>query len=193
MLLSLIVYAISKVRSLRESRKVREEYEKKERNRLREIAYTDYLTGCFNRNYRNYWMENILPEAEFPVTFVSLDCNDLKQVNDKYGHERGDDMLAELAALLKKHFTRQGDTIIRTGGDEFLIICCATDTSQAEIVMEKILNEAKEHHIEDYALSFAYGIDTQTKEDFDFDEGMRRSDMELIRAKALYHGRSSQI
>lgn len=193
MLLSLIVYAISKVRSLRESRKVREEYEKKERNRLREIAYTDYLTGCFNRNYMNYWMENILPEAEFPVTFVSLDCNDLKQVNDKYGHERGDDMLAELAALLKKHFTRQGDTIIRTGGDEFLIICCATDTSQAEIVMEKILNEAKEHHIEDYALSFAYGIDTQTKEDFDFDEGMRRSDMELIRAKALYHGRSSQI
>jgi diguanylate cyclase (GGDEF)-like protein len=87
---------------------------------LAHAARTDALTGLLNR--RGY--EELLAEKAgepFPGSLVVLDLNNLKPLNDRYGHPAGDAALQLVARALRVHF-RVTDPIFRTGGDEFLVV-----------------------------------------------------------------------
>lgn len=88
----------------------------KERNQL---LFFDPLTGVKNRA-SFYDTVQILDDMKFPQTFVTVDINDLKNINDNYGHYRGDLLIKTCSTILKKVYP--GDFIYRMGGDEFLII-----------------------------------------------------------------------
>jgi len=97
---------------------------KEQEQRLREMAYTDQLTGLSNRaafDERCKATLSRLKTSDGSATLVLLDLDDFKAVNDTYGHPYGDSLLEQFAAELASHFD-ETTLVARTGGDEFGVI-----------------------------------------------------------------------
>lgn len=95
-----------------------------QQTQLRDAAFTDPLTGAFNRRYFDRFLLSALHEAQTRRNFVSValfDLDNFKQFNDLYGHEAGDDVLREVVRLLSSTI-RPTDRVCRLGGDEFAVI-----------------------------------------------------------------------
>ena len=111
--------------------------------KLRFLAYHDPLTGLLNRRV----METVL-KREFNrsrryasiLSVVFLDLDDFKGVNDRYGHDRGDDLLKHVAKNLLE-MSRDSDVVARFAGDEFVYILPETPERNAE----KLMNRIKDH------------------------------------------------
>ena len=87
---------------------------------LRDEACRDYLTGLLNRR-GFYTALDALRQEDLPLAMYLFDLDDLKKVNDRYGHEAGDQMLRSFSDLLRRQ-TRDGDILCRYGGDEFVVV-----------------------------------------------------------------------
>lgn len=93
-------------------------------------AYTDTLTGLLNRRALDPVMRRLIAGGQ-EFALMHLDLDYFKSVNDTLGHAAGDHVLRRVAQILLEE-TRDGDTVIRTGGDEFVLIF-AERTSEAEL------------------------------------------------------------
>jgi diguanylate cyclase (GGDEF)-like protein len=106
--------------------------------KLREQAERDWLTGLFNRRY----LAGVL-EAEdaapggAPLSVAALDLDHFKAINDRFGHEVGDRVLARAAQLLQQH-VRSGDVVARTGGEEFVVVMPGTEERDAVACAERL-------------------------------------------------------
>jgi diguanylate cyclase (GGDEF)-like protein/PAS domain S-box-containing protein len=101
---------------------------------LRRRASHDALTGLLNRDALEDHLEETLQESRDGVIVAFLDLDGFKEVNDTFGHEAGDLVLATIARRLRRAF-RASDVIGRYGGDEFVIVCRARNTiDEAAIV-----------------------------------------------------------
>lgn len=104
------------------------------------LTQKDGLTGI--NNWRSF-QENLEVELarqsrhRYPMTLVFIDVDNFKQVNDQWGHQRGDDLLRAIAHRLTQS-VRTGDLISRIGGDEFTILMPHTDQQQAAAVMRRL-------------------------------------------------------
>ncbi len=95
-----------------------------------------------------------------PVLFVVADLDGMKQINDTFGHEAGDQALIETASVLKKTF-RDADIIGRIGGDEFAVCIMEDDTSTADAItarLEENIRIANDTTTSPYKLSISEGI-----------------------------------
>lgn len=91
---------------------------------LREAAFTDPLTGAWNRRYFDRFLASVLEgarEARRSITVMVFDIDDFKKYNDKYGHDAGDEILREAVRLMRS-VIRPSDRVCRIGGDEFGVI-----------------------------------------------------------------------
>ncbi len=113
------------------------------KSRLQEQAVRDPLTGVFNRRF----LTETLPREEArakrsqrPITVFMTDINRFKEINDRFGHQTGDTVLQEVASLLLTQI-RQGDFVVRYGGDEFLIVLPenAAETDELKARIERAL------------------------------------------------------
>jgi diguanylate cyclase (GGDEF)-like protein len=114
------------------------EYE--ELKALQRNAVTDPLTGLHNRRLFDETFDKELNRARryaHPLSLVALDLHRFKEVNDKHGHPRGDDVLHAAAATLRKAL-RTSDSAFRTGGDEFALLLPQTDAAQAAALSRRI-------------------------------------------------------
>jgi diguanylate cyclase (GGDEF)-like protein len=114
------------------------EYE--ELKNLQRHAVTDPLTGLHNRRLFDETLEKELNRARryaHHLSLVTLDLHRFKEVNDKYGHPRGDEVLHAAATTLRKAL-RTSDSAFRTGGDEFALILPQTDSAQASALSRRI-------------------------------------------------------
>lgn len=108
---------------------------------LEELAHTDPLTGVGNRKILDAALEDAIrnasstPQIEFCALVV--DVNSLKPVNDQHGHEAGDSVIVHIARVLKACLRRE-DTLARSGGDEFIILCANTLPTGAEELADRI-------------------------------------------------------
>lgn len=108
---------------------------------LTEQARRDPLTGVYNRLH----MEEVL-EREFaaagmhPLTVALVDLDDFKQINDRYGHLVGDQVLRQFAQTVQR-VLRSTDFVARYGGEEFLLVLNYSNESAAEQVLQRLLNE----------------------------------------------------
>jgi diguanylate cyclase (GGDEF)-like protein len=107
---------------------------------LHRTAITDALTGLYNRRLFNENFDKEINRARryaHPLSLVLLDLHRFKEVNDKYGHPRGDEVLRAAASTLKKAL-RTSDSAFRIGGDEFALLLPQTDSVQASALSRRI-------------------------------------------------------
>jgi two-component system cell cycle response regulator len=102
-----------------------------------ELAITDQLTGLFNRRYMSRHLSTLLSEGSKPVSFLMLDVDFFKQINDTYGHDVGDEVLKEFANRISAN-VRGIDLACRFGGEEFVVVMPDTDLSFAYLVAERL-------------------------------------------------------
>ena len=91
---------------------------------LKKAAFTDELTGAYNRRYFQRFLGAAIAQAKpnrHPVSLLYFDVDDFKKYNDRYGHAAGDEILSETVRLLNS-VIRPSDRVCRIGGDEFAVI-----------------------------------------------------------------------
>jgi diguanylate cyclase (GGDEF)-like protein len=108
---------------------------------LEDLAVTDALTNVKNRRYfdqtfKNAWSAAAITDHE--LSLVMIDIDNFKQVNDRYGHQVGDQCLQHIAGIIKESLHRQGDEVTRYGGEEFAVILPHTGKKAAMTVAERI-------------------------------------------------------
>lgn len=113
--------------------------------KMEALARTDTLTGLYNRRVLNEILEREIPRAMRNGTNCAVaiaDIDDFKHVNDTYGHDCGDVVLQEMAAILRTAI-RGTDYVGRWGGEEFLFVLPETDICGAEVVMNRVLEDVR--------------------------------------------------
>ncbi|WP_157730004.1 GGDEF domain-containing protein [Bacterioplanes sanyensis] len=108
--------------------------------RIEELAVTDELTGLYNRRYLLRGMEKHAALADREgLSFVAvfIDIDHFKHINDSHGHSIGDQVLAELAMVLRRS-VREADMASRYGGEEFVLLLSGVDLVEAAPVLERI-------------------------------------------------------
>jgi len=112
-------------------------------------AMSDHLTGLYNRRG---W-ETLLVQEEarckrfgLPAGIFSIDLDDLKVVNDKFGHMRGDELICKAAKIITS-LTRTTDVVARIGGDEFAILATGCSAFHLEALNDRVRTGLAEHNI----------------------------------------------
>ena len=133
---------------------------------LEKLAYTDALTGLANRRSCEDWFDMLDADGEEKQYAIGVfDLNNLKQVNDKLGHEEGDAFIRTFGEILQEVFASYG-LVGRTGGDEFLVILNHVSTEEIDALigqMKNLITQRNKEH-QNWSLSTAYGISEHTKE-----------------------------
>lgn len=115
---------------------------KKQLKDMEERAHHDVLTGLPNRRYFMEGLKHRILRCQRygdVTALLSLDVNNLKKVNDSYGHPAGDLLLTRLAEILNNN-VRASDMVARIGGDEFAILLDNLDSEQVELKINSLLN-----------------------------------------------------
>jgi diguanylate cyclase (GGDEF)-like protein len=122
-------------------------HDHKEEEALLVLSLTDELTGLYNRRRFFVLTEQCLKVAvrtrKKPL-LLFIDMDDLKWINDHYGHNEGDQALIVLANILKKTF-RESDIIARIGGDEFVVLLESTDEN-SETLLTRLHENVKDYN-----------------------------------------------
>src|SRR5271157_309706 len=169
------------------------EYE--EYKKLQVNAITDPLTGLYNRRLFAESFEKELNRARrygLPLGIVILDLHRFKEVNDKYGHPRGDEVLRAAATTLKKAL-RTSDSAFRIGGDEFALLLPQTDAAQALALSRRVgtvFEESIAHLQMGVSVSMDHGVATFPQDGDQADQLIRVADERLYRLKHANHGKS---
>lgn len=128
-----------------------------EDNVYKELAFTDILTGLNSRAKWEADMARIQEQMSDyrSVTTAMLDVNDLKKVNDRYGHHEGDRVLTTVSEALKKRFRGKG-RCYRLGGDEFCVIMLNKPLGELVDTLEQVADDLGANALT-YPMSFAWG------------------------------------
>jgi len=124
-----------------------DEVEESFQKTLYEAATRDPLVGCHNRRYL---AETLAAEfatslrAGIPLSFMMLDLDHFKQVNDDYGHPAGDHALQEVGRLIQEYL-RTGDTLARYGGEEFALVLRHCSADGAVVLAERLRTAIQNH------------------------------------------------
>lgn len=138
--------------------------------------YEDSLTKAYNRRYFDERLFCVQDGKVREMVFIAADLKDFKKINDTYGHSTGDYVLAQAVRLMKKT-VRAGDSIIRMGGDEFLIVLNNCNQDAAKRIIDNIRKAFKDDLVYDrekglYA-TVNFGI--SYREHFNGEEALIRS------------------
>ena len=141
--------------------------EETERNFLIKSAYTDELTQLPNRRYCSEHMKMIDEEKISDYTVMSFDLNNLKQVNDNYGHSQGDILIQEAAEVILKSFAEHG-VVGRMGGDEFIAILKTCRKEDIEELLKNLYGNIEKKNQNrrelDLAISCGYATSDELQE-----------------------------
>ena len=151
-----------------------------ENENLQAIAYYDQLTGCWSRQH----MEESIRNKNIHPSYLALgDIDDFKKVNDRYGHLCGDEVLREVAAIMKNAICHT-DGIIRWGGEEFLVLFEEDEEGiilqYVEAIREQIAAHEFRYEEESFHITMTFGI---SRIDQDIKEAIRISDIKMYEGK----------
>ena len=144
--------------------------------------YTDMLTSLKNRNYLNAKMAEWEESKVFPQSIVMVDLNNVKYVNDNYGHEEGDQLIIKAAGILV-NTQLENSEVIRTDGNEFLIYLVGYSDRQISTYTKKLEKEMKSLPHE---FGAAVGYSMITDEIKTLDDAINEATLEMITNKEEY-------
>lgn len=116
--------------------------------KLQHEANTDQHTGCFNKTYFNNALDTEVKKCKLkgdPLSLIILDLDHFKSLNDNHGHDAGDFVLKELAALVRSHGVRDRDIFARYGGEEFVILLPQTNIKNSYDIAERLRGLIESH------------------------------------------------
>jgi len=160
---------------------------------LKAIGFLDPLTEVnnkrgFDTNADQLWRLAIREDK--PVSFISIDLDNFKNINDAYGQETGDAVLKGIAVILKKCAHRPLDTVVRLGGEEFGVLLFDTPKEQAAYIAEKMRSLIYKQYSSDFpikmteSVSVSMGVSTQTPNlDSQLDDLIAVAEKNLSKAK----------
>lgn len=129
----------------------------------RQLSRRDFLTGCLNTRAFQEILEyeiNRQNRVGHPITLAYVDLDNFKEINDLFGHLRGDELLKCIADSFSGCI-RKTDVVARIGGDEFVVLLPGTNEDAAHVVVnkirEKLLNDMKNNH---WPTTFSIGVVT---------------------------------
>jgi diguanylate cyclase (GGDEF)-like protein len=148
---------------------------------LRNLAMIDPLTGLYNRRFAEQRLAAEVARSErrgYPLTVLTLDLNNFKEINDTYGHPAGDQVLQEFATRLNK-VIRGSDLAVRLGGDEFLVVLPECTLEQLKLVLERLSSFELDWQGQKIPVTFSAGWK-------DYEQGDRSEEMLAGADQALY-------
>lgn len=152
--------------------------------KLEKLSYTDSLTGLYNRNFYNHYLEHLAETSPKDVAVLFADVNSLKKANDNFGHEFGDILIKWSGNYLKKQL---GGMIFRIGGDEF--VCFVEGISKNNfdkkiLALQEGLKQESNLHM---SIGFTWCAQLENVK-----EVMKEVDLEMYRDKKHYYQEKSQ-
>jgi len=154
---------------------------------VKRLAITDPLTGCYNRRFFDEIGRRELERHRRygkPLTVMFVDLNQFKHLNDRFGHDAGDQVLQSLGGLLQRQ-VRQSDYVIRWGGDEFLLLLTCT-AEEAALKGEELKSAfAIERDLADLPADTGLSVGVAAVEDSaeTLTDAIRAADSEMYRDK----------
>jgi diguanylate cyclase (GGDEF)-like protein len=161
---------------------------------VHENSVRDSLTGCFNRQHALEVIDAELRRAKrskLPLALIVFDLDRFKDINDRYGHLCGDEVLARVGQRMKT-VLRSSDFKCRWGGEEFLVLLPDTDTGGAERAAENLRHDLEAHpvnwhvadiHVADIPVTASFGLTPIVPGETDVAAIITRADAAMYRAK----------
>jgi len=156
--------------------------------RLRYLAKIDPMTGALNRAAGMEFLELFFDEgiiSKDDITLVFLDLDNLKEINDKYGHGKGDDVIKIVAEIIQKNI-KKDHLFIRYGGDEFLIVVRNNEETSHEFIVNRITIDLKirsRDFITPISLSFGVSFAGEVEND-NLEKMIKRADERMYIEKS---------
>ena len=148
-------------------------------DRLEKLSSVDMLTGLYNRNKLNNYMNEIVSLPNTRTALIFMDINGLKKINDNEGHIAGDNLIRRAANTLISVFNDQD--IFRVGGDEFVVILRDTDEKQINNYIDKLHVKAKKN---DVSFAVGYAITDSPK---DIEKILKEADVNMYQDKRKFY------
>jgi diguanylate cyclase (GGDEF)-like protein len=153
----------------------------------REAAVLDPLTSLLNRNSLRVRFAELAHQARLsgrPISLLLCDVDSFKQINDTYGHDRGDAVLVEVAALLRNQL-RSFELIYRFGGEEFLVLLPGVGSRRAYEVAERLRKAIEAARPGGLPVTASFGAACASGRNVSFETLFKKADQALYEAKGV--------
>lgn len=192
-LYTVLTIVICAVKVVGTDRSAQQDFER--RTHLEKASTRDYLTNTATRERleeeARRWM-NFCRRQRLPLCLVFVDLDDLKRINDRYGHVMGDIALKEVASVMKKQL-RNSDTVARWGGDEFVLLLPNVSLQNAVLLLDRVKTAVSQLTIEgSVSISCSYGV-VQMGPESTYAEMLSQADALMYRAKQTGKGKISYM
>lgn len=155
-----------------------------ETERIRYQATHDGITGLFNKAFFEAELSRLNHGRAYPISMVVIDANNLKKVNDTYGHSAGDTLLKNISQLILQNF-RKNDVLARLGGDEFVLMLPVTQAKDCRMVLKRFRANIKKFNAGRGSLQVDVAIGSATTQgDEDLNAVLERADQAMYAEKS---------
>ena len=157
----------------------------KKQQEIEFLSYRDQLTKLFNRHYLEKVRDEVKAEKNHPLGIITMDVNDLKLVNDTYGHDEGDRLLVKVSDIFR-HVFPADSLIFRMGGDEFMVVLPLIEEEilkQMKLRLEELLEEYSK---EAYPVTIAMGYFISHDPEEDLFEVLKKADGYMYEDKRIH-------
>ncbi len=161
------------------------------RQKLEYLSSTDALTGLKNRASLMLWLSQPLSPDSFPLSVISADFDNLKKLNDTFGHAAGDTYLTTGTKMMQ-NILPDTACLYRTGGDEFLIVIPSCPEEECRTFINKVDIAFKGCNIENVPMSVSMGSVTIANAGQNVQEAIHVADERMYEQKRRHHGSQSR-
>lgn len=150
------------------------------------LSFHDEMTGLYNRRYFENEMQRLDSSRNLPLTIMIADLDNLKYINDTFGHQEGDNYITTAAQMIKAS-TRDEDIVARIGGDEFALVLPQTDSKEAQIIYQRIIKKQSRYlnqgsSIENFSISIGYAV--KNNKNSTLEETFKKADQKMYLNKS---------
>lgn len=157
---------------------------KKAEEMMHYLNYHDQTTGLNNRHYYETNISKFDIEENYPLTFIKIDINGMKLINDAFGYEMGDALVNKVVNLIKP-IVYNSDMFCRFGGSDFIILYSKVQKSYIDIIMAQINHIMTNETVQNIKVSVSSAYAMKNSIDEDLNHVLKKAEMRLSREKLI--------